>query len=106
MRFDTWKNIFACLFSVHNTISLSCHEQVCLTRLRFERYLSHHRQRKLLCHTYLKKICGPGWKQVATEVATEDRVATEDKSNIVYEIDCSNCEAVSFGESKRSLKPR
>ena len=28
---------FACLFSVHNTISLSCHEQVCLIRLRFER---------------------------------------------------------------------
>ena len=36
----------------------------------------------------------------------KDRVATEDKSNIVYEIDCSNCEAVSFGESKRSLKSR
>ena len=37
------KNIFACLFSVHNTISLSRHEQVCLMRLRFERYFSHHR---------------------------------------------------------------
>ena len=24
------KDIFACLFSIHNTISLSCHEQVCL----------------------------------------------------------------------------
>ena len=24
----------------------------------------------------------------------KDRVATEDKNNIVYEIDCSNCEAV------------
>ena len=33
-----------------------------------------------------------------------DRVATEDKSNIVYEIGCSNCQAVYFGESKRSLK--
>ena len=32
------KNIFACLFSVHNTISLSRHEKVCLIRLRFERY--------------------------------------------------------------------
>ena len=31
----------------------------------------------------------------------KDRVATEDKSNIVYEIDCSNCEAIYFGESKR-----
>ena len=34
------------------------------------------------------------------------RVATEDKSNIDYEIDCSNCQAVYFGESKRSLKSR
>ena len=41
--FGIRKNIFACLFSVHNTISLSRHEQVCLMRLRFERYFSHHR---------------------------------------------------------------
>ena len=27
----------------YNTISLSRHEQVCLMRLRFERYFSHHR---------------------------------------------------------------
>ena len=32
---DIHKNIFACLFSVHNTISLLRHEQVCLIRLRF-----------------------------------------------------------------------
>ena len=37
------KNIFACLFSIHNTKSLSRHEQVCLSGLRFERYFSHHR---------------------------------------------------------------
>ena len=37
------KNIFACLFSVLNTINLSRHEQVCLIRLCFERYFSHHR---------------------------------------------------------------
>ena len=37
----------------------------------------------------------------------KDRVAaTEDKNNIVYKINCSNCEAVYFGESKRSLKSR
>ena len=36
----------------------------------------------------------------------KDRVATEDKNNIVYEIHFSNCEAVYFGESKRSLKLR
>ena len=40
---DIRKNIFASLFSVHNTTSLSRHEQVCLMRLRFERYFSHHR---------------------------------------------------------------
>ena len=37
------KNIFACLFSNHNTISLSRHEQEFLSGLRFERYFSHHR---------------------------------------------------------------
>ena len=36
----------------------------------------------------------------------KDRVATEDKNNIVYEIHCSNCEAVYFNKSKRSLKSR
>ena len=36
----------------------------------------------------------------------KDRVAAEDKNNIVYEVDCSNCQAVYFGESKRSLKSR
>ena len=34
------KYIFACLFSIHNTINLSYHEQVCLSGLRFERYFS------------------------------------------------------------------
>ena len=36
----------------------------------------------------------------------KDPVATEDKNNIVYEIDCSNCESVYFGKSERSLKSR
>ena len=53
---------YACLFSVHNTISLSRHEQVCLIRLRFVKYFSHHRQRKWICHAYLKEIYGPGRK--------------------------------------------
>ena len=34
----------------------------------------------------------------------KDRVVTEDKNNIVYEIDGSNCEVVYFGESKQFLK--
>ena len=33
------------MFTVHNTISLSCHEQVCLIRLHFERYFSYHQAR-------------------------------------------------------------
>ena len=37
---DLRKNTLACLFSVHDTLSLSGHEQVCLMRLRFERYFS------------------------------------------------------------------
>ena len=36
----------------------------------------------------------------------KDGVATKYKNNIVYEIDCSNCEAVYFREFKRSLKSR
>ena len=28
----------------------------------------------------------------------KNRVVTEDKNSIVYDIDCSNCEAVYFGE--------
>ena len=38
---DLRKNIFACLLSVHNTISLSRHEQVCLSRLRFETFFRY-----------------------------------------------------------------
>ena len=34
----------------------------------------------------------------------KDQVATEDKSKIVYEIDCSNSEGIYFGESKSFLK--
>ena len=36
------KSIFPCLFIVHNIISLSRHEQVCLMRLHLESYCSHH----------------------------------------------------------------
>ena len=53
---DVCENICACLFSFHNTISLSRIEQVCLIRLRFERSSPIVGQRKLLCHAYLKEI--------------------------------------------------
>ena len=36
----------------------------------------------------------------------KDRIGTEEKNNIVYQINCSDYEAVHFGESKRSLKLR
>ena len=62
-------------------------------------------RRILICHkirstfytemTLRKLLCKP-----------TDRVATEDKNNIVYEIDCKNCQVVYFGEAKRSLKSR
>ena len=36
----------------------------------------------------------------------EDQVATGVEDNVIYEVDCSNYEAVYLGESKRSLKSR
>ena len=36
----------------------------------------------------------------------KDRVATEDINNVVYKIDCSNCEAVNFSKSKWFLTSR
>ena len=33
LKTNICKSIYACLFSVHNTISLSRHEQICLSRL-------------------------------------------------------------------------
>ena len=45
--------------------------------------------------TFRKRLCKP-----------KDRVATENKNNIIYEIDCNISEAVYLGESKRSLKSR
>ena len=73
--------------------------------LRYVKATSEKPQRILRSHkirstfytemTLSKLLCKP-----------KDPVATEDKNNIVYEIDCSNCQAVYFGESKRSLKSR
>ena len=46
--------IFACLFSIHNTISLSRHKQVCLSELCFERYFSHHQAMKMIMSCIFK----------------------------------------------------
>ena len=64
-----------------------------------------------------KLLCVPRSHKIRSTFYTEnilrkllckpnDRVAAEDKKNIVYETDCSNCKAVYFGESKRPLKSR
>ena len=67
------------------------------TSEKLRRILRSHKIRSTFYteNTLRKLLCKP-----------KARVATEDKNNIVYEIDCSNCEAVYFGESKRSLKSR
>ena len=66
------------------------------TSEKLRRILRSHKIRSTFYteKTLRKLLCKP-----------KDRVATEDKNNIVYKTDCSNCEAVYFGESKRSLKP-
>ena len=67
------------------------------TSEKLRRILRSHKIRSTFCTemTLCKLICKP-----------KGRVATEDKNNIAYKIDCSNCQAVYFGESKRSLKSR
>ena len=67
------------------------------TSEKLQRILRSHKIRSTFYTemTLRKLLCKP-----------KDRVATEDKNNIVYEIDCSNCQAAYFGESKRSLKSR
>ena len=67
------------------------------TSEKLRRILRSHKIRSTFYteNTLRKLLCKP-----------KDRVATEDKNNIVYEIDCSNCQAVYFGECKRCLKLR
>ena len=58
------KDIFACLFSIHNTITLSCHEQVCLRRLfTFRKILLPSLGNVNDCCAYLTEMCGLLWKQ-------------------------------------------
>ena len=67
------------------------------TNEKLRRILRSHKIRSTFYTemTLSKLLCKP-----------KDRVTTEDKNNIVYEIDCSNCEAVYFSDSRRSLKLR
>ena len=66
-------------FYTENTL----HKLLCKPKIKLTFYTEN---------TLCKLLCKP-----------KNRVATKDKNNIVYEVDCSNCEAVYFGESKRSL---
>ena len=62
---------------------------------------------KLRCILRSRKIRSTFYTEITLRkliYKPKDQIATEDKSNIVYEIDCSNCQAVYFGESKPSLK--
>ena len=79
---------------IRMSINLPCVEG---TSEKLRRILRSNKIRSIFYteKTLLKLLCKP-----------KDGVATEDKNNIVYEIDCSSCDAVYFGESKRSLKPR
>ena len=65
------------------------------TSEKLRRILRSHKTRSAFYNEKIlrKPLCKP-----------KDPVATKDKNNIVYQIDCSNCQAVYFGESKRSLK--
>ena len=67
------------------------------TSERLRRILRSHKIRSIFYtgKTLRKLLCKP-----------KQPVATVDKNNIVHEIDCSNCQAVYYGESKRSLKSR
>ena len=58
---------------------------------------------KLWCILRLHKIRSTFYTEMTLRkllCKPKDRVATEDKKNIIYENDCSNCQAVYFGESK------
>ena len=57
---------------------------------------SHNIRFALYTENYLRKLF----------CKLKDRVATEDKINITYEINSDDSETVYFGESKRSLKSR
>ena len=65
------------------------------TSAKLQRILESHKIRSTFYteNTVHKLLCKP-----------EYRVATDNKNNIVYETDCSNCEAVYCSESKQYLK--
>ena len=65
------------------------------TSEKLQRILKSHKIRSTFYteSTLSKLLCKP-----------KDWVTKEDKNNIIFASNCSNCEVVYFGESKRSLK--
>ena len=68
MQINVCKNIFAYLYSVHNITGLWTTMNKSMNKCVLCGYVSRDtfpviEQDKWLCRTYLKKICGPKWKQ-------------------------------------------
>ena len=107
------KNIFASLFSVSSNLSqpqqltqatdIQEEEIKMSLNLPYVKGISEKLQCILRSHT-LKSTFYTKNTLCKLLCKSKDRVATEDKNNIIYQIDCSNCEAVYFFESKWSLK--
>ena len=72
-----WWLIYFLQTSHTSTISLSRHEQVCLMRLRFERYFSHHRawwwEKYLSKRSLIKHTCS--WRDKLIVLWTLNREA-------------------------------
>ena len=80
-------------------------------RLHFKRYFSHHRytHTSLIMSINLSYVEGTNNKiKIRSTLYTENTLRKlckpKDQNNIVYETDCSNCEAVYFVEFKQFLK--
>ena len=92
MKLFICKNIFACLFSVHNTIGLSRHEQVVLMRLGFKRYFSHHLATLMIMSPIFK---GNMWTWTETIKLTDKKKLTKviNKNNWTVKLyECKNDE--------------
>ena len=106
------KNIFASLFSVYSNLpqpqQLTQATDIQEEEIRMSLNLPYVKgtSEKLQCILRSHKVRSTFYAKITLcklLCKSKDRVATEDKNNIIYLIDCSNCEAVFF-ESKWSLK--
>ena len=92
-------------------LPLQCHQFVGKTEMRMSINLpyvevTHENLRHILRSHKIRSIFYTESTLHKLLCYPKNRVATKDENNIVYEIDCSNCIALYFGESKQSLKLR